>query len=207
MLRRVRAIRSRVTYANVAATIALFVALGGGAYAVTGIPDRGGVFHGCVNAKTGALRVVKAATSCRKARTVHRGKRRVRIPGESAIAWNQQGPRGATGLNGVDGVNGVNGATNVVVRTTTVDDTGSTMGQAIQSVQCNAGERAIGGGAGRSDGTNRGGDTIQTSFPTVVSGSTATPAPPGSTPTGWRSAFSFTTQGPVIVFYAICASP
>ena len=84
-------VRSHLTYANVVATGALFVALGGGAYALSGVPDRSGVYHGCV-ASTGALRVVTKASSCVKAKTVKRGKRLVRIPGESAIAWNQQGP-------------------------------------------------------------------------------------------------------------------
>ena len=72
-------LRSHLSYANVIATGALFVALGGGAYALSGVPDRGGVYHGCV-ATSGALRVVAKASSCRKAKTVRRGKRRVRIP-------------------------------------------------------------------------------------------------------------------------------
>jgi hypothetical protein len=96
-----KAVRSRMTYANVMATAAVFLALGGGAYALTGIPDRGGVYHGCV-ATSGALRVVARSSSCRKTKTVRRGKRRVRIPGESAIAWNQQGPLGQNGTPGRD---------------------------------------------------------------------------------------------------------
>jgi hypothetical protein len=31
------------------ATGAMFVALGGGAYSITGIPDSSGVFHGCIS--------------------------------------------------------------------------------------------------------------------------------------------------------------
>ena len=94
-----------MSYANVVATGAMFVALGGGAYALSGVPDRGGVFHGCV-ATTGALRMVTKASACRKTKTVKRGKRRVRIPGESAIAWNQTGPRGLPGAQGSPGSNG-----------------------------------------------------------------------------------------------------
>ena len=37
-----KAVGSRLTSANVTATVALFLALGGGAYALTGIPDRSG---------------------------------------------------------------------------------------------------------------------------------------------------------------------
>jgi hypothetical protein len=102
------ALRSRLTYANVMATIAVFLALGGGAYALSGIPDRGGIYHGCV-ATSGALRVVTNASSCLKAKTVKRGTRRVRIPGESAITWNQQGRPGLQGGPGVQGVQGVQG--------------------------------------------------------------------------------------------------
>src|SRR5689334_16738991 len=74
----------------------VFVALGWGAYALCGVPDRSGVYHGC-GASSGALRVVAKASSCRKTKTVRRGTRRVRIPGESAISWNQKGVAGAPG--------------------------------------------------------------------------------------------------------------
>ena len=60
-------IRSRLSYANVMATTAVFLALGGGAYAVSGVPDGAGVLHGCVSNRTGLLRVLKGSSSCRKA--------------------------------------------------------------------------------------------------------------------------------------------
>jgi hypothetical protein len=102
---RLKWIGSRMTYANVMATVAVFLALGGGAYALTGVPDGSGVYHGCV-ASTGALRVVTKASSCVKAKTVKRGSRRVRIPGESAIAWNQQGRQGVQVALGTQGGQG-----------------------------------------------------------------------------------------------------
>src|SRR5436190_3099181 len=104
-----KAVGSRLTYANVMATVAVFLVLGGGAYALTGIPDRAGVYHGCVDPKAGALRVVKAASSCRQSRTVRRGTRRIRIPGESAIVWNQQGRQGIQGIQGLQGLQGLQG--------------------------------------------------------------------------------------------------
>ncbi len=104
-----RGIRARLTYANVMATGAMFVALGGGAYALSGIPDHGGSYHGCVNPKTGVLRVVANPSSCRKAKTVKHGRKRVRIPAETVIAWNQQGPTGATG-QGTPGKDGTPGS-------------------------------------------------------------------------------------------------
>jgi hypothetical protein len=141
-------IRSRLSYANVMATGALFVALGGGAYALSGVPDRSGVFQGCVDPKTGALRVVKSASSCRKTRTVRRGSRRIRIPGESAIAWNQQGPRGFQGGQGGQGLRGLQGL------------------QGLQGVQ------GVQGGPGLSgyqlvSGTSTPRDTTQLKFPSV----------------------------------------
>jgi hypothetical protein len=101
-------LRSRLTYANVMATVAVFLAFGGGAYALSGIPDGSGIYHGCV-ASSGALRVVTKASSCLKAKTVKRGSRRVRVPGESAIAWNQQGPTGQSGAAGQPGQPGQQG--------------------------------------------------------------------------------------------------
>jgi len=98
-------IRSHLTYANVVATGALFLAMGGGAYALTGVPDSNGLFHGCVSNKTRVLRVVNNATSCQKPR--RRGKHR--NPGEFAIAWNQQGHPGTNGVNGTNGTPGAPG--------------------------------------------------------------------------------------------------
>jgi hypothetical protein len=97
------AFRTRLTYANVMATVAVFLALGGGAYALTGVPDRGGVFHGCVSKATGVLRVVKSARACHKA--VRHGKRRT--PGEFAVSWNQ---KGQPGINGVPAGGDLNGS-------------------------------------------------------------------------------------------------
>jgi hypothetical protein len=90
---------------NVIATGAMFVALGGGAYALSGAPDNSGVFHGCVSNRTGALRVVRRANSCTKAH----GRGRHRNPGETAITWSQQGPRGLQGIQGMQGMQGQKG--------------------------------------------------------------------------------------------------
>ena len=180
-------IRTRVTYANVMATGAMFVALGGGAYALSGVPDASGTFHGCVDRKTRVLRVVTSASSCRKAKTVKRGRRRVRIPGESAIAWNQQGRAGA---------NGTNGTTNLIVRTTSADGAGAL------DAPCNPGERAVGGGIGRTNGSFDANDKVGGSFPTVAAGA---PAPNGSTANGWRGVWNGAVAN--VTTWVICASP
>jgi hypothetical protein len=64
------------------ATTAVFLALGGGAYALSGVPDNGGVVRGCVSNRTGLLRVVNATSGCRK--PTGRGPRR--DPGELAVS-------------------------------------------------------------------------------------------------------------------------
>ena len=88
-------LRQRLTYANVASTLALFLALGGGAYAATTIPGRDGVIHACYKQASGGTRIVAAGKKCRK--------------GERAVRWNQQGPRGLAGAAGTPGANGASG--------------------------------------------------------------------------------------------------
>jgi hypothetical protein len=193
-------VRRSLTYANVMATLAVFLGLAGGAYAVTNAPDSNGIFHGCVDKTTGALRVVANAHACRSA--IRRNGRTVRS-GEFPISWNAQGRpglqgiQGLQGLQGLPGVPGQNGATNVVVRTVTL--TGLVAGS--QSVQCNPGERAVGGGVAPSDFSSV--DRVFASAPTTASNVTAAN---GSTPTGWVSGIQ-NGAGTDTTFYAVCASP
>jgi Lamin Tail Domain/Collagen triple helix repeat (20 copies) len=63
------------------------VAVAGAAFAA--IPDGNGVIHACRKLDGGALRAVAKASACRS--------------GERSLAWNQQGPRGATGPAGAQG--------------------------------------------------------------------------------------------------------
>jgi hypothetical protein len=91
-----RRFRSHLTYANVMATIAAFLAIGGGAYAVVGSPlAADGTIEGCYRKKGGALRLVKQGQRCRR--------------GERRIAWNRQGPSGARGEAGARGETGARG--------------------------------------------------------------------------------------------------
>jgi hypothetical protein len=93
MLRRIRV---RASYANVAATVALVLAVGGGAFAVAKIPDSKGVIHSCLDTAApdkGSLRVTDKACKA----------------GEKALAWNQTGPKGARGLQGLRGLQGIQG--------------------------------------------------------------------------------------------------
>jgi hypothetical protein len=74
------------------AAVALFVALGGTSYAVSGgFVTKSGQLAGCV-AKSGVLRLAKPGHHCRK--------------GETAIAWSVRGPAGAPGPKGESGPQG-----------------------------------------------------------------------------------------------------
>ena len=194
-----RSVRSRLTYANVVASGALFVALGGGAYALTGVPDAGGEFHGCVSNRTGVLRVVKSASLCHKAT----GRGRHRNLGEFAVAWNQTGRPGSNGINGAkgppgangtNGTNGTNGATKVTIRTATGPEV-KEKELSTAGVECQPGEHMTGGGA----------DVTNVNFVEVVEN-----YPNG--PTQWVATVRNTAMGaPTLMVaarvYAMCASP
>ena len=90
-------VRPRLNHATVVAYLALFVALGGGAFAASrGFVSSNGELRGCVDAE-GQLTVLKAGKSCAKHRT--------------QIAWSVRGPQGATGPPGVTGTQGLPGVT------------------------------------------------------------------------------------------------
>jgi hypothetical protein len=97
MLRPVR----HATYANVASTLALVLALGGGAYAAVGNPfaGPGGTIRACVG-KHGALIVVRSGRNC------PRGKRSLELS-QTGVT----GPRGGLGATGAQGGTGAQGAT------------------------------------------------------------------------------------------------
>jgi hypothetical protein len=88
MLRR---LCSRLSYANVMATVGVFLGVGGGAYAASSLIGSDGQVHACVD-KKGRPILVKAGTKCGK--------------GKSAVAWNQRGVRGIRGIRGIQGVPG-----------------------------------------------------------------------------------------------------
>lgn len=87
-------IRRRISYANVAATMALVLAVSGGAYAATGGFSSGGTLHACVN-EEGVIRLIKPGKKCKR--------------GQTAVSWNQTGPAGAPGATGAMGAAGAPG--------------------------------------------------------------------------------------------------
>jgi hypothetical protein len=84
--------RPRLTYANVASSLALFLALGGGAYAASGgFVSTSGAVRFCVG-KAGAASVVKAGRKCRR--------------GTTTVVLNQKGVSGRNGATGAKGARG-----------------------------------------------------------------------------------------------------
>jgi Collagen triple helix repeat (20 copies) len=97
-------LRRHLTYANVAATLALFLALGGAAYAATQLPKN--------SVGTNQLRKesVTAAKIAKKTRNQLRGDRGPAGPQGAAGKTGKQGPKGATGARGAQGNTGAPGA-------------------------------------------------------------------------------------------------
>jgi hypothetical protein len=91
-------LRARLTYANVTATLALFIALGGSSYAALKLPPNS---VGSEQVKPGSLRVSDFKASERSRLRGPRGKVGPRGPA---------GPKGATGNRGATGPRGSTGA-------------------------------------------------------------------------------------------------
>jgi hypothetical protein len=104
--------RIRLTPGTVLAAVALFVALGGAAYAAGGNPfvGPGFVIHGCVG-KGGAFKVVKPTKSCPRHSTALRISQ-IGLPGAAGKtgAAGRSGAAGAAGRNGAVGATGPAGA-------------------------------------------------------------------------------------------------
>jgi hypothetical protein len=89
-----KGIRRHLSYANVAATLALVFAMSGGAIAATGGFASNGKLQACVN-EEGRLKLLKAGEHCRR--------------GTKSLSWSQTGPEGAAGAKGAPGAPGAAG--------------------------------------------------------------------------------------------------
>ena len=92
-IRRIHLPRPRLSYGNVAATLALVLAMSG--FAVAAIPSRDGQIRACYKTRGGAVRLVDTER-CRR--------------GERRISWSQTGRPGAPGPVGAPGAPGATGA-------------------------------------------------------------------------------------------------
>jgi len=106
------------------------------------------------------------------------------------------GADGVDGTDGADGQDGAPGATNVVIRHGTETNI-QTSTVITATVDCNAGEKAVGGG-----GTNNGAAGVH------LKQSNPTPATQDGVPTGWAVTYENLSGGPAVIrAWAVCASP
>ncbi len=175
----------RLSYANVVATLALFVALGGSSYAALNLPK----------ASVGAKQLKKNSVTSPK---VKRGSLLV----SDFKASQRARLRGPSGPRGAQGIAGSPGATRVINRegpfvTIAADDSETA------SVNCNPGEVATGGGVGQSNGALLDMQAV-TSVPIVGA---------GGVPTGWTvraanvDSNSDNMGTTAVAAYVVCASP
>jgi hypothetical protein len=117
--------RSRLTYANVAATIALFLALGGGAYAATQMP--------LPKSSVGAKQLKKNSVTSAK------------VKDGSLLAGDFKSGQLPAGERGQQGPQGAPGATSIVVRygDTELPKEGE---EGRSNARCLSGETVTGGG-------------------------------------------------------------
>ena len=181
----------RPSPAMVVALVALFVALGGSSYAVTQLPKN----------SVGAKQLKRNAVNSAKVKqgslllSDFKQSQRTRLVGP-------QGPQGIQGPQGPKGDAGAPGATNVVIRRD-VGTSLTTNGFYVFIVDCEPGERAVGGGAGFT--TNAGEEELQQSYPSAGTGEQ--PAE-GDVPTAWVSIIKNYDASPQTpVGYAVCVRP
>jgi hypothetical protein len=87
-------ITKHVSYANVAATLALVFAMTGGAIAATGGFSSSGTLRACAN-EEGRLKLLKSGEHCKR--------------GLKSVSWSQTGPAGVRGATGAPGATGATG--------------------------------------------------------------------------------------------------
>src|SRR3954447_23368001 len=203
-------IRAHLSYANVVATIALFVVLGGGAYAATKLP-KNSVTTIQVKDRSLLAKDFKSGQIPKGAKGA-KGDNGLQGAKGDPGAKGDAGAPGAPGANGKDGVNGkdgANAATNVVVhRAVEAVSLATPTGTATAS--CAGGERLISGGGGFVNSISEDLD-IPRSVTTLSYNGPATgsvPSADGVAPTGWSVAGNYTAAlGERLYSYAICASP
>jgi hypothetical protein len=96
-----------LSYSNVVATLALFIALGGGAYAANSLVGSHGVIQGCAPERGGTLTIVPPHHRCKRGQT----SLTLSAVGKNGAQGNigPQGPKGPTGPQGPQGATGPQG--------------------------------------------------------------------------------------------------
>jgi hypothetical protein len=111
-------------------------------------------------------------------------------------------------VQGVAGHAGTNGATKVVVRTTTAAVAAGPDQLGEAQANCNAGERATGGGEFISPSQGGPVETIRISAPGVQSSAFPGPAVGGDVPDSWYvEVLNNSASAQSLTTYVVCASP
>lgn len=178
-------LRQRLTFANVIACLALFVALGSGAYAATQLPKN----------SVGSKQIKKNAVNGAKVKD--RSLQAVDFK-EGQLPAGPQGPKGDPGAPG---------GTNVIARRVVEPGIG-TGTQATTTADCDAGEHLVGGGAAFVVSGTNAYDFPATLHGSVPTGADGKPVLNAAEATGWRaSATNQTGSTRDFVVVALCAKP
>jgi hypothetical protein len=201
-------IKRHLTYANVMATLALFIALGGSSYAAVRLSANS---VGSRQIKRDAVKESEIAKSAVESAEVRNGSLRsvdfARMPLGAKGEKGALGPRGLKGVQGDRGPTGPHGpagadaATSLMVHLAPAVDVAAG-GSTTINAPCNPGERAVGGGV--SFQPPEAAQYVQ------VTGSYPGPNTEGSTPTSWSSSVTnqvANTTSVQFTGYALCISP
>jgi hypothetical protein len=210
-----RSLREKVSFANAIATLALFVALGGGAYAAIALPRDSVTSKQIAPGAVGSSEVRDASLrrSDFRAGELPAGDQGPAgpfgPPGPAGPAGLQgaagdpgpAGPKGDPGVPGPTGPPGESGpapppppppAKTVYSRTITPDPALAPSQPQSGTVSCGDFQRATGGG-------------YRSGVGTIIDASESSPATSGSTPTGWTITFRReSANGDQPVVYVIC---
>jgi hypothetical protein len=209
-----RRLRKQLTYANVMSSIAVFVVLGGGAYAATTLPKNS---VGSKQIKANAVTSSKVKDGSLLSKDFKPGQLLAGALGPTGLtgpkgdiglkgdtgAKGDTGPAGSQGAKGDSGTPGAPGIAGleIVSSTSTFDSTGYKQ----NAVTCPAGKTAISGGSTDSAATQPAPLAVVTSQP-AKNGSEAGA---GQTPDGWFAAMneeSAYAEDWNLTTYAVCAN-
>jgi hypothetical protein len=179
-------LRGRLTYANVMATIAVFVALGGTSVAAVSL-KRNSV--GSAQVKNGSITGNDVKNNSLSGTDI-----------TSLTSKDFKGgklPQGTQGATGARGPAGPAGATNVAIRTGTTTIPNGVTGATSAHADCQAGERAVGGGA-----------DLSADYDDDIPGASKPLAGPAGAPNAWYAVYSIGAHPQrTLTAYVLCASP
>lgn len=177
--------RPKLSYANVIATIAIFIALGGASYAALKLPKN----------SVGTKQIKKNAVNSAK------------VKNGSLLAEDFRADQLPMGKEGPPGPKGDPGATNVVARYGPEVKL-PTGGSSRSFASCNPGEPVTGGGYQALEGTTSSEFHLTLNRPSLHVGEEFPPPGDGAAATGWLVSIENNTLNDIkFRAYVMCASP